>query len=58
MNQLFHTAPISLNDWLHIIVVGFTIHMVIAFDKKVRLWLEQRIDKTGITKQKNPEALK
>ncbi len=38
MNQLFHTAPISLKDWLHIIAVGFTIHFVIAFDKKMRIW--------------------
>jgi magnesium-transporting ATPase (P-type) len=50
MNQLFHTAPISLNDWLHIIAVGFTIHLVIALDKKVRLWLEQRVDKTDMSK--------
>jgi magnesium-transporting ATPase (P-type) len=28
MNQLFHTAPIALNDWLHIIAVGFTIHLI------------------------------
>lgn len=58
MNQLFHTAPIALNDWLHIIAVGFTIHLVIALDKRVRLWLEQRVDKTGMSKQKNSEVLK
>lgn len=45
MNQLFHTAPISLNDWLHIFVVGLIIHVVIACDKRIRLWLEQRVDK-------------
>ncbi len=58
MNQLFHTAPISLNDWLHIIAVGFTIHLVIALDKRVRLWLEQRADDAGILKQNNSEAPK
>ena len=47
MNQLFHTAPISLNDWLHIIAVGLTIHIVIALDKTIRLWLERRIKKEG-----------
>ncbi len=58
MNQLFHTAPIGLNDWLHIIIVGFTIHMVIALDKRLRLWLEQRHAKTSQSKQKNPEVFK
>ncbi len=41
MNQLFHTAPISLKDWLHILAVGLTIHLVIAFDKTIRLWVER-----------------
>ncbi len=41
MNQLFHTAPISLNDWLHVFAVGFIIHIVIALDKAIRLWLEK-----------------
>ena len=45
MNKLFHTAPISLNDWLHIFAVGLIIHIVIACDKRIRLWLEQRVDK-------------
>jgi len=45
MNKLFHTAPISLNDWLHIFAVGLIIHLVIACDKRIRLWLEQRDDK-------------
>ena len=52
MNQLFHTAPIGLNDWLHIIAVGFTIHIIIAADKKIRLWLEQRADTAGIKGKK------
>lgn len=45
MNKLFHTEPISFTDWLHIIAVGVIIHIVVAFDKKVRLWLEQRIER-------------
>ncbi len=47
MNQLFHTAPIGLNDWLHIIAVGVIIHIVIALDKIIRLWLERRISNKG-----------
>jgi magnesium-transporting ATPase (P-type) len=47
MNQLFHTAPIGLNDWLHIITVGLIIHIVIALDKIIRLWLERRISNKG-----------
>ena len=43
MNQLFHTAPISLNDWLHIIAVGFIIHIVIALDKVIRLYIEKLV---------------
>ena len=46
MNQLFHTAPISLNDWLPIIAVGVFIHIVIDLDKTIRLWLEKRAEKT------------
>ncbi len=45
MNKLFHTAPISLSDWLHISAVGLSIHLVIACDKRIRLWLEQRVTK-------------
>jgi len=41
MNQLFHTAPIGLNDWLHIFAVGLVIHIVIALDKTTRLWLDR-----------------
>ncbi|RLA22684.1 MAG: cation-transporting P-type ATPase [Gammaproteobacteria bacterium] len=42
MNQLFHTAPISLHDWLPIIAVGLIIYIVIDLDKTIRLWLERR----------------
>jgi len=52
MNRLFHTAPIAVNDWLHIIAVGLVIHIVIACDKRIRLWLEQRVDKNNAVKQK------
>ena len=52
MNRLFHTAPIAVNDWLHIIAVGLVIHIVIACDKRIRLWLEQRVDKNKAVKQK------
>lgn len=37
MNQMFHTAPIGLDDWFEIIAVGFIIYSVVAFEKFVRL---------------------
>ncbi len=36
MNQMFHTAPIGLSDWLHIFAVGFTIYIVISIEKMIR----------------------
>jgi magnesium-transporting ATPase (P-type) len=36
MNWLFHTAPISLSDWLHIVLVGLVIYLVIDIEKKWR----------------------
>jgi magnesium-transporting ATPase (P-type) len=36
MNDLFHTAPIGLVDWLHIQAVGLVIYMVIGFEKALR----------------------
>ncbi len=47
MNQLFHTAPISLFDWLHIIAVGLIIYIVISFDKKFRAWRECRSNQSS-----------
>lgn len=48
MNQLFHTAPIGWHDWLHIAGVALAIHLVIALDKRIRLWAEQRhVKKNG-----------
>lgn len=38
MNQLFHTAPISLMDWARILAVGVFIYLVIGAEK----WLRQR----------------
>jgi magnesium-transporting ATPase (P-type) len=36
MNQLFHTAPISLMDWLRILAVGLFIYLVIGAEKSLR----------------------
>ncbi len=36
MNQLFHTAPIGLLDWLHILAVGLVIYLVIGVEKAFR----------------------
>ncbi len=41
MNQLFHTAPIGLNDWMHIFAVGLVIYLVISADKRIRNLLER-----------------
>jgi len=39
-------VAIGLNDWVHIIAVGLTIHIVIDLDKTIRLYLERRTEKT------------
>jgi magnesium-transporting ATPase (P-type) len=37
MNWLFHTAPIGWTDWLHIVLVGLVIYLVIGAEKAWRL---------------------
>ena len=36
MNRLFHTAPITLEAWLHITLVGIAAYSVVGFEKWVR----------------------
>ncbi len=36
MNKLFHTAPIGIMDWMHILAVGLVIYLVIGAEKKFR----------------------
>ncbi len=36
MNRLFHTAPIGLMDWVHILAVGLLIYLVIGAEKTLR----------------------
>lgn len=36
MNRMFHTAPIGVNDWLHIFIVGLIIYAVVAVEKIIR----------------------
>ena len=36
MNRLFHTAPIGLMDWAHIVAVGLVINLVIGAEKTFR----------------------
>ena len=36
MNRLFHTAPIGIMDWAHILVVGLVIYLVIGVEKTLR----------------------
>ena len=36
MNRLFHSAPISLMDWVHIVAVSFLIYLVVGVEKTRR----------------------
>lgn len=36
MNRFFHSAPISLDAWVRIFLIGLLIHIVIEIEKKVR----------------------
>ncbi len=36
MNQLFHTAPIGIIDWMSILVVGLLIYLIIGAEKTFR----------------------
>ena len=42
MNQLFHTAPIGLMDWVHIMAVGIVIYFVIGAEKALHRYREGR----------------
>ncbi|VAW49410.1 Cation-transporting ATPase [hydrothermal vent metagenome] len=42
MNQLFHTAPIALSDWLSIFAVGLIIYLAISGDKAIHNYLERK----------------
>lgn len=43
MNWLFHTAPIGWMDWLHILLAGLLIYLVIGAEKAWRLRREARV---------------
>ena len=36
MNQLFHSAPIGIMDWVHIVSVSLAIYLVIGVEKSIR----------------------
>ena len=40
MNRMFHTAPIGLMDWAHILAVGLLIYLVIGAEKMLRQRME------------------
>lgn len=42
MNRLFHTAPISIMDWIHILGVGLIIYLVIGAEKALRCRRESK----------------
>ena len=42
MNRMFHTAPIGLMDWVHILAVGVVIYVVIGAEKTLRQRWETR----------------
>jgi magnesium-transporting ATPase (P-type) len=43
MNRMFHTAPIGVIDWAHILAVGLVIYLVIGVEKMLR----RRPEKAG-----------
>ena len=43
MNQLFHTAPIDITEWMSILAVGLVIYLVIGAEKTLRQYHEKRI---------------
>jgi len=36
MNRLFHSAPIGVADWVHIVAVGLVIYLVVGAEKRFR----------------------
>jgi len=47
MNRLFHTAPISIMDWVHILAVGLVIYLVIGAEKTLRRHRETGASEKG-----------
>lgn len=47
MNRMFHTAPIGLMDWVHILAVGLVIYLVIGAEKRLRRRRKTRAGETG-----------
>ena len=41
MNQLFHTAPIGIIDWMYILAVGVIIYFIIGSEKTMRRHFEK-----------------
>ncbi len=41
MNQMFHTAPISIIDWMSIMAVGLVIYLIIGAEKTFRRYHEK-----------------
>ncbi len=41
MNQLFHTAPIGIIDWMYILAVGLIIYFIIGSEKTMRRHFEK-----------------
>lgn len=42
MNRFFHSAPISLDAWLRIILIGLSIYIIMEVEKWVRSWFLNR----------------
>jgi cation-transporting P-type ATPase F len=42
MNTLFQTAPISLQAWSHVVLIGLLVFLVVEFEKWVRLRLGRK----------------
>ena len=42
MNRFFHSAPISLDTWVRIVLIGLSIYIIMEVEKWVRSWFLNR----------------
>lgn len=42
MNRFFHSAPISLDSWVRIVLIGLSIYVIMEVEKWARSWLLTR----------------
>lgn len=42
MNRFFHSAPISLDAWVRIFLIGLSVYIIIEIEKKIRVYFLNR----------------